>query len=203
MRTGEGFLAIWSDVAPDDETDYLHWLTREHVAERLTVDGFLAARVYRSHRTDVARYFIHYDLRSPEALAGPSYLARLNDPTPWSRRIMPRLGAFARGGGRVAAHGGEGAGGWRAVVRLAEPPVAVEPLVRELASADRIAAAALLVTDTTRTAISTREKSLRPHDETFPGLLVIDGLDEAAVAAAVQRVGVAGGVGLYRLVFAR
>ncbi len=32
-----GFLGIWSDVAAQDETDYLHWLTREHTEERLGV----------------------------------------------------------------------------------------------------------------------------------------------------------------------
>ena len=29
---GAGFLAIWSDVKAEQETDYLHWLTREHAA---------------------------------------------------------------------------------------------------------------------------------------------------------------------------
>jgi hypothetical protein len=41
---GAGFLAIWSDVKAEQETDYLHWLTREHTSERLDVDGFLRVR---------------------------------------------------------------------------------------------------------------------------------------------------------------
>ena len=43
---GAGFLAIWSDVRLEGETDYLHWLTREHTSERLGVDGFLRAVSY-------------------------------------------------------------------------------------------------------------------------------------------------------------
>ncbi|NOJ47782.1 hypothetical protein [Bradyrhizobium archetypum] len=32
---GAGYLAIWSDLAPQDETDWAHWITREHAAERV------------------------------------------------------------------------------------------------------------------------------------------------------------------------
>ena len=41
MTTGpRGMLAIWSDVAPEAATDYLHWLTREHAEERGSTPGF-------------------------------------------------------------------------------------------------------------------------------------------------------------------
>src|SRR3954471_10488606 len=100
---GAGFLAIWSDVEGKALTDYRHWLTREHTTERVTTKGFLAVRVFRARRTDIARFFILYELESPEVLDGPAYLARLNAPTPWSKRIMPLLGNFMRGGGVIAA----------------------------------------------------------------------------------------------------
>ena len=79
---GTGFLAIWSDIAPEVLTDYRHWLTREHTTERVTTKGFLAARVFRAERSDTNRFFILYELESPEVLDGPAYLARLNAPTP-------------------------------------------------------------------------------------------------------------------------
>jgi hypothetical protein len=31
---GSGFLAIWSDLAAEDETDWAHWVTREHSSDR-------------------------------------------------------------------------------------------------------------------------------------------------------------------------
>ena len=40
MTAGAGFLAIWSDVEAQEETNYLHWLTREHTAERVSVRVF-------------------------------------------------------------------------------------------------------------------------------------------------------------------
>ena len=40
---GKGFLAIWSDLAPEDETDWTYWMTREHSSERVSVEGFLVS----------------------------------------------------------------------------------------------------------------------------------------------------------------
>src|SRR5437016_14150544 len=103
---GTGYLAIWSDLAPEDETDYLHWMTREHAAERVGVEGFLAMRLFRAIGTPERRYFVLYELESADVVGGPDYLARLNAPTPWSQRIMPRLGNFVRGGGHIEASAG-------------------------------------------------------------------------------------------------
>ena len=115
---GSGFLAIWSDVPPERETDYLHWLTREHTSERLGVEGFLRVRVYRALRQDVCRYFIHYELVSSGVVSSAPYLERLNAPTPWSQRIMPILGNFVRGGGNVVAEAGKGQGCVLAAIKL-------------------------------------------------------------------------------------
>ncbi len=206
---GSGFLAIWSDVEASMETDYLHWLTREHSAERVGVKGFLATRVFRALGTDLRRFFILYELEGPEVLGGPDYLARLNAPTPWSQRIMPTLGNFARGGGRQVAFKGTGQGGVIAAVPLNDPPPADQAsLVANLATLDRIAAVRLFETDQAKTSIQTREKSMREQDRSFTGLLVIEGLDQAAVRVAVEQlatavpaVGVADAVTLYAYFF--
>jgi len=63
---GAGFLAIWSDIAPNNLTDYRHWLTREHTTERVTTKGFLASRVFRAARADIHRFFILYELEAPQ-----------------------------------------------------------------------------------------------------------------------------------------
>lgn len=186
--TGSGFLAIWSDVTPEQETDYLHWLTREHTIERLSIDGFLAVRVYKSSLTNVCRYFIHYELRSPDVLGSSAYLARLNAPTPWSQRIMPILGNFVRGGGRVVAKAGRGRGCTLAALKLdGLTSLASDALMEDIAKGDRIVAAALLETDREQTSIQTREKRMRERDGSFAGLLLIEGLDEYAVSSAVGR----------------
>ena len=119
---GAGFLAIWSDVEPNNLVDYRHWLTREHTTERVTTKGFLGVRVFRAARSDINRFFILYELESPEVLDGPAYLARLNAPTPWSQRIMPQLGNFIRGGGVMAARAGRGEGSTIVALRIAGLP---------------------------------------------------------------------------------
>ena len=199
---GAGFLAIWSDVRLEEETDYLHWLTREHTSERLGVDGFLRVRVYRSLETGVRRYFIHYELRSPDVLGSEAYLARLNAPTPWSQRIMPILGNFVRGGGRVLARAGTGEGAFLAALRLDDlSPIAGPALVANIVTEDRIVAAELLETDQEQSSIQTREKSLREHDTSFAGLLLVEGLDEPSVAASIGRLGFSISDNIYAQIF--
>jgi hypothetical protein len=184
---GKGFLAIWSDLAPEDETDWAHWMTREHSSERVGIEGFLGCRIFRAEGTTVIRYFILYDLATPDVVGGAQYLARLNAPTPWSQRIMPRLHNFARGGGQVLARAGIGQGGVLAVVPLQSGPVHPEEIAAAIASIDRIAAVHILITDAARTSIATREKGMRSEDASFAALLVVEGLDENAVRTALWR----------------
>jgi len=153
---GAGYLAIWSDLAPQDHTDWAHWITREHAAERVGVTGFLACRIFRALGASVNRYFILYELEDDRVVGGPDYLARLNAPTPWSQRIMPRLKNFARGGGRVAASSGIGQGGLLAVLKLdGKPNVDPAALTAELTALDRITAVRVLLTDEAQTSIQT------------------------------------------------
>lgn len=206
---GEGFLAIWSDVEAAKATDYLHWLTREHTEERLGVDGFLAVRVFRAISEDVNRFLIIYELESREALSGKSYLDRLNAPTPWSKRIMPLLQNFIRGGGRRVLSRGAGRGGYVAALPLSQARDAGEPLVAGLAKCDRIAAVHLLETDQAKTSIQTNEKTLRAKDQSFASLLLVEGLDQTAIRTALSAVAAAPPMGvsaadvmLYALTFA-
>ncbi len=206
---GEGFLAIWSDVEPARETDYLHWLTREHTAERLGVDGFVAVRVFRAMIENANRFLILYELATPDALAGKSYLDRLNAPTPWSQRIMPILRNFVRGGGRRRLSRGSGRGGYVAALPYSQAPDGAEQLAGDLAGCDRIAAVHLLETDQAKTSIQTSEKTLRSKDQSFQSLLLVEGLDQAAIRDALSRLPVplpggapAADLPLYTLIFA-
>jgi hypothetical protein len=184
---GSGFLAIWSDLPPEDETDWTHWMTREHSIERVRIEGFLSCRIFRALDTTLNRYFILYDLEKPDIVGSAEYLARLGAPTPWSQRMMPRLRDFARGGGRVVAAAGIGQGGVIASIRLdTTPEWEADALCRELASMDHIASAKVMLTDLVQTSIETREKSLRSKDGTFLCILMIEGLDETSVRNALR-----------------
>ncbi|WFU77265.1 hypothetical protein QA645_22155 [Bradyrhizobium sp. CIAT3101] len=184
---GSGFLAIWSDVAAQDLTDYRHWLTREHTTERVTTKGFLASRVFCTTRDAINRFFILYELETPEVLDGEAYLARLNAPTPWSQRIMPRLGNFLRGGGAMLARAGRGEGATILALRIEKLPGNPMTLAEALVACDGVAAVQIGATDEARTSVPTTEKGMRKEEGFFSGLLLIEALDEASLQAALQR----------------
>jgi hypothetical protein len=187
MKRGTGFLAIWSDVDRANLTDYRHWLTREHTTERVTTQGFLASRVFRADRADIDRFFILYELETPEVLDGPAYLARLNAPTPWSQRIMPQLGNFVRGGGAVTARAGRGEGSTIVALRIERLPQSPQRLAEEIATLDGIAAVQIGATDIARTSVPTVEKGMRQQEGMFAGLLLIEALDEKSLRDALRR----------------
>jgi len=196
MTPAPGFLAIWSDIAPAHETDYLHWLTREHTAERVGIPGFRGVRVFRALMDSPRRYFILYELDSSGVVDSPAYLERLNHPTPWSSRIMPRLGRFRRGGGALGRACGTGSGGVLAVATLpaAAEARAAADLLPGLVAMDRVCAARTLIVDADRTDVVTEEKTLRTGDDGFAGLLLIEGVDQGSVAAALAAAKLEGGL---------
>jgi hypothetical protein len=184
---GAGFLAIWSDVYSGNLTDYRHWLTREHTTERVTTRGFLGVRVFRAARADINRFFILYELESPEVLDGPAYMARLNAPTPWSQRIMPQLGNFIRGGGVITARSGRGEGATIAALRIERLPDNPQRLAETIVAADGIAAVQIGATDLARTSVPTVEKGMRKDERIFAGLVIIEALDEASLRGALRQ----------------
>ena len=184
---GAGFLAIWSDVEAHDLTDYRHWLTREHTTERVTTRGFLASRVFRAARDDINRFFILYELDAPEVLDGEAYLARLNAPTPWSQRIMPKLGNFIRGGGVTVARAGRGEGATIVALRVETLPAAPQKLAEMLVACDGVAAVQIGATDEARTSVRTAEKGMRKEEGFFAGLLLVEGLDVGSLQGALSQ----------------
>jgi hypothetical protein len=181
----KGILVIRSDIPVDIEADYLAWLSREHALERTGIDGFLSARIFRCCRNDVRRYLIVYDLDNPAVLDSNAYLQRLNNPTPWSARMMPHMGAFVRSGGAIVAVAGAGSG--TTLLPLMIEASALEKskaVVAELAGRPDIVAVRLVLADAKRTSTPTRERNLRGNDGSFEGFLLIESLSiEAALAA--------------------
>ena len=185
---GSALLAIWSEVPPESETDYLHWLTREHAVERITTDGFISMRVFRAENLEMRRYLIIYELENVSALDGPDYVRKLNNPTPWSQRIMPTLKNFVRGGGRIVARAGIGQGSFAIPIFMDSMPANGPTIVEALANEARVCGVLLMQTDQVKTGVKTREKGMRQKDESFAGLLLIDGLDAAAVSSALKTI---------------
>jgi hypothetical protein len=124
---GRGVLAFWHDVAPGGDGEFDQWHLREHIPERLAVPGFLRARRYATLGAP-PKYFYFYETESLDTLQSPAYLARLGDPTPWTRRTMPLVRNNVRTACRVVATWGRGVGGVVATLQLGPRPGREEEL---------------------------------------------------------------------------
>lgn len=114
---GQAVLAFWHDVAPGGEAEFDLWHVREHIPERISVPGFLQLRRYVTLASG-PRYFYFYETESLETLRSPAYLARLNDPTPWTRRMLPLYRNNKRTACRVTMSVSAGLGGAVATLEL-------------------------------------------------------------------------------------
>ena len=114
---GRAFLSMWSGLLQGYERELDRWHTIEHMPERLGIPGFLRGRRYMRTASDHTM-FILYEAAHIETFRSPGLLARLNDPTEWSKRVQPGLVNFLRGPCHTLISLGEGVGGALAAIRV-------------------------------------------------------------------------------------
>ncbi len=114
---GKGMLVTWMDVDPAEEADYNQWYDREHLAERVGIDGFLEARRWIADKAPT-KYFCTYSTDTFEALSSPAYKKVLANQTDWSRKHISRFRNPGRVVGRISLSRGVGRGGVLGVVCL-------------------------------------------------------------------------------------
>jgi hypothetical protein len=90
-----GLLAVWMQVPSELDDEFNAWYNTEHVPERIAVPGFLTARRYLVEGTP-GRYMAHYDLAGPSVLHTEPYAGVSRNPTPWTQRIVRKLGENTR-----------------------------------------------------------------------------------------------------------
>jgi hypothetical protein len=84
---GRGLVAIWNGVAPEGRAEFYEWHNREHMPERAAIPGFIRGRRYIAHYGH-PEYFTLYEAENPEVLSGQDYLNRLDNPTPWTQKVV-------------------------------------------------------------------------------------------------------------------
>jgi hypothetical protein len=202
---GQGILANWGGVTDAAETDYNAWHSLEHMPERMSVPGFrrgrrcIAVEGTPAHR----RYFMMYETESVETLGSAPYLARLNDPTPWTRRILSEYIAPSRTICRVLRSSGRGVGGWIATFEFGEDTRAAAVAfaggdwLEGILAEDGVLAAHAIEGDPVLGQQPTAEKAFREardKDVTVAVALMIEGMDhastEAAMTSLTERLGV-------------
>lgn len=189
---GQGVVAIWHDLIEEIKPEFYQWHNREHMPERLGIPGFNRGRRYIA-LGGAPEYFNLYEADSLDVVGGPAYLERLNNPTPWTRQIVPAFRNVSRSVCRVECSLGAGQGGVMLAVRFDASPEKTDALRRYLVSEvvpgiakePGVAGAHCCRADRSASAIATAEKKIRATATLVPAwIILIEGVNRSFVEAA-------------------
>lgn len=138
---GSAALGIWFDLHPGDRDDFEGWYRQQHLPERLGVPGFLRGRRYQAVAAGGPEFFTLYETQDADVLSGPAYLERLDNPTAWTRRALPRMARMVRNGYRLLGSRAHEIGPRLLTVRIL-PHSGRGPIVREALTGEAVAALA-------------------------------------------------------------
>jgi hypothetical protein len=176
---GQAAIAMWCDIAPEVRSEFEDWHSHEHMPERLSIPGFLRGTRW----TDASgeKYFIVYELDKPATLTGAPYLERLNNPTPWSRRMMPHHRNMVRSLCAVRASFGGGLPRALATVRFTSAKTSsLTETLAKLPARKGLTSAHLLESQP-MPAAQTTEQKIRGADARADWVALIGGYDAEAV----------------------
>src|SRR3569833_1554272 len=106
---GRAAMLLTFDVAAEAISEHDDWHTHEHLPERRAIPGFLrGSRVIALDGPP--RYLVMYEVADLGTLTSDSYLQRLNNPTPWTSKMMAHYQGMRRGFCSLTASVGAGLG---------------------------------------------------------------------------------------------
>jgi hypothetical protein len=186
---GKGMLLTSMDIDPSDEAEFNRWYDREHLEERVAIEGFQEARRYIAHRAS-PKYLSLYSTATFEVLDSPAYRAALASQTDWSKANIARFKNMIRGVARITISHGVGRGAALGIIRLRPVADSKDALRAALKDAldpkalDGIISMHLLENDSVLSKPLTDNASAND-----PGagdwFILIDGTDVNAISAAI------------------
>jgi len=189
---GSAAMLLSFDVEADAIEEHDRWHTHEHLPERLSIPGFLRGTRWVASE-GAPRYMVVYEVERLATLASPAYLARLNAPTPWTTRMMPRYRGMRRGLCTVVGSVGVGQGGFAALVRFAPPADAgklqrwlVDEVLPAIPATSGLGSAHLL--RGAQEAAMTNEQRIRGADLGVDAALVVTGYEDDAVVGRARAI---------------
>ena len=88
-KRGSGLLMVWCDVPADKEPEFNRWYNEEHIAERLSIPGFLGAARYEAVKGG-PKHLAVYELENAAVMESEAYKKVANNPTPWTKKTGPQ-----------------------------------------------------------------------------------------------------------------
>ncbi len=194
--TGAGAIIIWNDVTPEGRDDFYAWHLNEHMPERLAIPGFQRGSRYIAVTPETKPEFLTlYETTNSSVAVSEPYLARLNAPTPWTKRATLHFRNTLRALTHVVAGTGCGTGGFMGTIRFdgdsggdkaAEIARDRRDALLTVARLPRISGVCFCSTDTTASGVKTVESRHRSDILTAPvAAILVEGCDAAAVAHAL------------------
>src|SRR5712671_5629644 len=114
---GKGMLLTSMDIDPANEAEFNRWCDREHLEERVAIDGFLEARRYVAYEGH-PKYLSLYSTETFDVLDSPAYRTALGNQTAWSKANIARFKNMIRAVARITISRGQGRGAALGIVRL-------------------------------------------------------------------------------------
>ena len=114
---GKGMLLTSMDIDASDEAEFNRWYDREHLLERVAIEGFLEARRYVAHEAS-PKYLCLYSTESFDVLDSLAYRTALASQTDWSKANIAHFKNMIRAVARITVSRGAGRGAALGIVRL-------------------------------------------------------------------------------------
>ncbi len=114
---GKGMLLTSMDIDPSHEAEFNRWYDREHLEERVAIEGFLEARRYIAHQ-GAPKYLSLYSTETFEVLESPAYRTALANQTERSKANIARFKNMIRGVARITVSRGQGRGAALGIIRI-------------------------------------------------------------------------------------
>ena len=126
---GKGMLLTSMDIDAVHEAEFNRWYDREHLEERVAIDGFLEARRYVAHAGS-PKYLCLYSTKTIDVLDSAAYRAKLGNPTDWSKKTMAQFKNMIRAVACITFSRGTGRGAVLGIARL-RPQAGQEDTLRK------------------------------------------------------------------------
>jgi hypothetical protein len=188
---GKGMLLTSMDIGAADEAEFNRWYDREHLEERVAIDGFLEARRYVAHEGK-PKYLSLYSTATFEVLDSAAYRTALANQTAWSKANISRFKNMIRAVARITISRGTGRGAALGIIRLRPAAGSAEKLRTALrdqldpAKLDRVISMHLIESDPVLSKPITDDPSA-PNPGAGDWFVLIDATDVNAVPAAAAR----------------
>jgi len=188
---GKAAMLLTFDVEQAAIPEHDDWHTHEHLPERLSIPGFLRATRWVAVR-GAPKYVVIYEVDHLQTLGSRTYLEHLNNPTPWTSKMMSNYRAMSRGLCSVEKSCGLGMGHYALVIRFkpasdSSPSVVGwlgEEVMPRLSARPGLGSIHLLLS--ALAPAMTSEQRIRGMDSRVDGVLLATGYEQDTLADLEQ-----------------